>query len=102
MDKNLTKPIFVVRGWYNLAKSLAIAMFYWAKSGFKIVPYYLCWKRRLICKNCTSGVGSRCPTCGCFIWAITKLSSSRCSNWDKYLGTDKETIIFEEYEPTEH
>lgn len=103
MAKNLTKPWFVGRGIHELAKSLARAMFFWGRSGFKIVPYYTCWKRRFICHLCTGGVGKRCPVCGCFLVAITKLASSHCANWNQYLEAPTYQIVQEAgwIQPTE-
>jgi hypothetical protein len=100
MKKNLTKPWFIGRGIYELARSFVRAMYFWAKSGFKIVPYYTFWKRRLICKVCTQGVGHRCPVCGCFLWAICKLSSSHCKNWDE-ADTFHNLFVHPSIQPTE-
>lgn len=103
MAKNLTEPLFIGRGIYELARSFVRAMYFWAKSGFKIVPYYTFWKRRLVCKVCTQDVGHRCPVCGCFLWAICKLSSSHCKNWDIYRNMDAEEFYINllDLNPTE-
>ncbi len=91
----LVEPIPIWIAWYQLAKKFVTAMYYWAKGGFKVVPHYVWWKRRLICKYCTNGVGHRCPTCGCFMTCIAHLSTSHCSNWDKFLDQPKDSIYAE-------
>ena len=94
--------IFVGRTIAHMGWSFVKAMYYWAKTGFKVVPYYVSWKRRLICKNCSEDMGHRCPTCGCFTLLLSKLASSRCTNWDKFVKMDKAYIVFNNYEPVEN
>jgi len=96
------KPYFIVHGWTHLVYSLMRSMYFWAKKGFTIVPYYVSQRRQLICKRCTGGVGHRCPICGCFIAAISKLTSSHCENWNKYLDSSTQTILTNDISPTEH
>lgn len=79
----------VFAAMFHLFLSLSKSMIKWAKSGFKVVPYYTFWKRRLICSNCNDKLTYRCPTCGCFLWAICHLPIATCENWDKYLDKSK-------------
>ena len=78
---------FVGRAMYDLARSLFMSLKKWARSGFRVVDYSTYWQRKRICKIC-SLYSTRCPQCGCFLFAICRMSTTSCPNWDKHVKSD--------------
>ena len=71
------------------------SMLRWARPGFKLVPYYQYWRRRVICRSCNAN-WPRCPICGCWLWAYARLGTSECRNWTDINDTKTGRLVSED------
>lgn len=69
------------------ARSLALALWAWARSGFQISQRIEYRRRRLICAACPQFVKaeSRCSVCGCSTKIMPWLKAKKCpeGRWEK-------------------
>ena len=69
-------------------KRFMVAMYRWAKIGFRTVKKEEYVRRLTICEQCHDGL--KCPKCGCLLIFKTALPTERCPDgkWDNNIDTD--------------